>query len=144
MAGKGLAAILKKLNDPEEIENMHPGEALHATLRPYQELGLRWLWLVSQLGLGAGCLADDMGLGKTIQVLALLLVLKQQGRSGPSSVGGPCVSLRKLAKRDGAAVYAKPARAHDPSLSANSETEPWKKAGEWAKPTLAHSPPMAG
>src|ERR1039458_7809489 len=69
LAGKGLSAILRKLNDPQEIENMHPGQTLHATLRPYQELGLRWLWLVSQLGLG-GCLADDMGLGKTIQVLA--------------------------------------------------------------------------
>jgi superfamily II DNA or RNA helicase len=81
-AGAGLDAILRKLADPNEIESMHPGTALRATLRPYQELGLRWLWLVSQLGLG-GCLADDMGLGKTIQVLALLLVLKQQGRGGP-------------------------------------------------------------
>src|SRR5438094_1241677 len=36
---------------------------------------MRWLYLLSKLGLG-GCLADDMGLGKTIQVLALLLVLR--------------------------------------------------------------------
>ena len=37
---------------------------------------MRWLYLLSKLGLGA-CLADDMGLGKTMQVLALLLVLQQ-------------------------------------------------------------------
>jgi len=36
---------------------------------------MRWLYLLSKLGLG-GCLADDMGLGKTIQLLALLLVLR--------------------------------------------------------------------
>jgi non-specific serine/threonine protein kinase len=44
-------------------------------LRPYQHVGVRWLHLLSSLGLGA-CLADDMGLGKTLQVLALLLVLR--------------------------------------------------------------------
>jgi non-specific serine/threonine protein kinase len=38
---------------------------------------VRWLHLLSALGLGA-CLADDMGLGKTMQVLALLLVLRRQ------------------------------------------------------------------
>ena len=49
-----------------------PAPALKATLRPYQQVGVRWLHLLSSLGLGA-CLADDMGLGKTMQVLALLL-----------------------------------------------------------------------
>ena len=38
---------------------------------------MRWLHLLSSLGLGA-CLADDMGLGKTMQVLALLLVLRKR------------------------------------------------------------------
>ena len=45
---------------------------LRATLRPYQERGLAWLWTLGSLGLGA-CLADDMGLGKTVQFLAFLL-----------------------------------------------------------------------
>ena len=40
---------------------------------------MRWLHLLSRLGLGA-CLADDMGLGKTIQVLALLLALQDARR----------------------------------------------------------------
>jgi non-specific serine/threonine protein kinase len=50
-------------------------------LRPYQETGAKWLWLLSRLGLGA-CLADDMGLGKTIQVIALLLVRKKERAIG--------------------------------------------------------------
>ena len=56
-----------------------PATALKGTLRPYQQVGVRWLYLLAKLGLGA-CLADDMGLGKTIQVLSLLLVLKQPER----------------------------------------------------------------
>src|SRR2546427_1650226 len=37
------------------------GAELRRMLRPYQHVGLRWLYLLSRLGLGA-CLADDMGL----------------------------------------------------------------------------------
>ena len=57
-------------------------------LRPYQQTGVRWLHLLSQLGLGA-CLADDMGLGKTIQVLALLLMHRREsgGRAWCSTAG---------------------------------------------------------
>jgi non-specific serine/threonine protein kinase len=45
-------------------------------------VGVRWLYLLAKLGLGA-CLADDMGLGKTIQVLSLLLVLRKQDGGEP-------------------------------------------------------------
>lgn len=45
---------------------------LKAQLRDYQKLGLLWLQLLYDSGMG-GCLADDMGLGKTIQTLAVLL-----------------------------------------------------------------------
>ncbi|MEP7001438.1 MAG: DEAD/DEAH box helicase, partial [bacterium] len=72
-AGSWLKDILRQLRNPTGAETRPPGRAeLRGTLRPYQEAGVRWLDLLSQLGLGA-CLADDMGLGKTIQVLALLL-----------------------------------------------------------------------
>ncbi|PTX90728.1 DEAD/DEAH box helicase [Opitutus sp. ER46] len=47
-----------------------PGE-LDALLRPYQRLGVAWLWHLQRHTLG-GILADEMGLGKTIQALALL------------------------------------------------------------------------
>src|SRR2546427_8829612 len=62
------------------------GAELRRMLRPYQHVGLRWLYLLSRLGLGA-CLADDMGLGKTIQVLALLLILKSEAARRERSGG---------------------------------------------------------
>jgi non-specific serine/threonine protein kinase len=82
-AGKWLSGMLAGLRDPALLEAVRkPGE-LRGTLRHYQEEGLAWLWFLTRLGLGA-CLADDMGLGKTIQVLALLLTLKQQAPGRPS------------------------------------------------------------
>jgi SNF2 domain-containing protein/SNF2 helicase protein/helicase-like protein len=74
-AGPWLARTLAGLRDPGLLAQLDPGDSLKATLRPYQQAGVRWLHLLSTLGLGA-CLADDMGLGKTMQVLALLLVLR--------------------------------------------------------------------
>ncbi len=44
---------------------------LSATLRPYQEQGVRWLSFLRSAGLG-GILADDMGLGKTLQTICVL------------------------------------------------------------------------
>jgi len=44
---------------------------------PYQQVGVRWLYLLTKLGLGA-CLADDMGLGKTIQAIAAAELLRQR------------------------------------------------------------------
>ncbi len=77
VAGDWLADTLKGLRSPEGLAQVDPGDELHGSLRPYQQVGVRWLYLLAQLGLGA-CLADDMGLGKTIQVLSLLLVLKRE------------------------------------------------------------------
>jgi non-specific serine/threonine protein kinase len=76
-AGPWLARQLEGLRHPEALASVDPGNALKAELRPYQQVGLRWLHLLSSLRLGA-CLADDMGLGKTMQVLALLLVLQRR------------------------------------------------------------------
>jgi non-specific serine/threonine protein kinase len=76
-AGSWLCEMLKGLRSPDGLARVEPGTALNGTLRPYQQVGVRWLYLLSKLGLG-GCLADDMGLGKTIQVLSLLLVLRGQ------------------------------------------------------------------
>lgn len=47
------------------------------TLREYQKVGYGWLRTLSQCGFG-GILADEMGLGKTIQVIALLLSVKEE------------------------------------------------------------------
>jgi len=77
VAGPWLAETLQGLRQPEGLAQVSPGAELKATLRPYQQAGVRWLYLLTQLGMGA-CLADDMGLGKTIQVLSLLLILKRE------------------------------------------------------------------
>lgn len=45
---------------------------LKATLRPYQEEGVKWINYLYDNRIG-GCLADDMGLGKTIQTISMLL-----------------------------------------------------------------------
>ncbi len=92
--GPWLADTLSGLRQPEGLAAVNPGPELKATLRPYQQAGVRWLYLLTRLGLGA-CLADDMGLGKTIQVLALLLVLKRenQGATRPSLLVVPASLL---------------------------------------------------
>ncbi|MBE7501021.1 MAG: DEAD/DEAH box helicase [Verrucomicrobiales bacterium] len=75
VASGWLRETLERLRQPETAADGHLPTHLEATLRPYQAVGVQWLWFLQSLGLGA-CLADDMGLGKTIQVLALLLRLK--------------------------------------------------------------------
>ncbi|WP_288093860.1 DEAD/DEAH box helicase [Thiomonas sp.] len=89
VAGDWLAENLRGLRSPQGLAAVHPGPALKASLRPYQQAGVRWLHLLARLGLGA-CLADDMGLGKTLQVLALLLTLP---RTGPSLLVAPASLL---------------------------------------------------
>ncbi len=96
-AGSWLAETLAACRRPESLAAAHPGEALKATLRPYQEVGVRWLAFLAELGLGA-CLADDMGLGKTVQVLALILTLRPRaGEARPSLLVAPASLLANWA-----------------------------------------------
>lgn len=71
---------------------------LRATLRPYQLRGLAWLRTLANLGLG-GCLADDMGLGKTVQLLALMLALREPAQPASSPAkrkrSGPNAAIAK-------------------------------------------------
>ncbi len=92
-------------------------KGLEATLRPYQERGLQWLYHHAQTGFGA-ILADDMGLGKTIQVVTLLLKHKEDSKpKHPSLVIVPTTLLtnwehecRKFAPALKVAVYHGPER----------------------------------
>ena len=57
------------LTHPEEFAL--PTLKVEATLRDYQETGVKWMSMLHHYGFG-GILADDMGLGKTLQTIAFL------------------------------------------------------------------------
>ncbi|MCH9618845.1 MAG: hypothetical protein SP4CHLAM5_09870 [Chlamydiia bacterium] len=69
-----LLKLLKNLH-LDNISEMPSIKGLKSTLRPYQEVGLRWLWFLYSFGLPGGFLCDDMGLGKTHQSMALFAAL---------------------------------------------------------------------
>lgn len=71
---EAFANILKDFTKPVEVD---PPKGLKGELRPYQQTGLKWLWTNVSKGFGC-CMADDMGLGKTIQVISLILKLKEE------------------------------------------------------------------
>jgi non-specific serine/threonine protein kinase len=98
VAGPWLADALRGLRSPEGLAEADPGKDFHGALRPYQQVGVRWLRFLVRLGLGA-CLADDMGLGKTIQVLALLLVRRRERgpKRSPSLLVAPASLLSNWA-----------------------------------------------
>lgn len=73
---EAFANILKDFTKPIEVT---PPEGLKGELRPYQQTGLKWLWTNVSKGFGC-CMADDMGLGKTIQVISLILKLKEEDK----------------------------------------------------------------
>lgn len=74
----------KTVNDADFEEP--PG--LKRIMRGYQRNGYRWLRTLEEYRMG-GILADDMGLGKTLQILAVLLSAKLEGRGGTSLVVAP-------------------------------------------------------
>lgn len=61
-------------------------QGLQAQLRPYQERGFSWMYRNLKIGFGS-IIADDMGLGKTLQVITLLLKLKEEGSFGSEGSG---------------------------------------------------------
>jgi SNF2 family DNA or RNA helicase len=56
-------------------------------LRPYQERGVSWMHFLVERSLGP-CLADDMGLGKTIELISMLLHMKEH-----STLTGPVLLI---------------------------------------------------
>jgi|GEM_PF-3212489 len=81
------AAWKKHVSKMTELRAIEPAlpAGITATLRPYQEMGVRWLLRMSTMGAGC-CLADDMGLGKTLQALAAML---HRAEDGPSLIVAP-------------------------------------------------------
>jgi len=64
------------------VERIDLPGGLNARLRPYQQRGFDWLYKNASLGFGS-IIADDMGLGKTLQVIVMLLKLKEEGALDP-------------------------------------------------------------
>ena len=85
-AGSWLADVLHALRKADKAESVIDSvKGLEAQLRNYQKKGVEWLWRLYSLRL-SGVLADDMGLGKTIQIIALLLLIKERDPKGPPSL----------------------------------------------------------
>ncbi len=79
--------LLRNFKGVEDSDYEVP-KVIKATLRNYQKSGYRWLRTIDEYGFG-GILADDMGLGKTLQVITLILAVKQEGKKGTSLVVCP-------------------------------------------------------
>lgn len=78
MTGEGwVEGWLRQMSGGEEPAKIEVPESFQGKLRPYQQRGLSWLAFLLRWGFGA-CLADDMGLGKTVQVIALMLHLREK------------------------------------------------------------------
>jgi superfamily II DNA or RNA helicase len=82
----GFRQFIKRLQGFEGIGRGEPPKTLKATLRPYQQRGLDWLWFLNRYSLG-GVLADDMGLGKAQPLRSLVLTPEGWRRMGDLEVG---------------------------------------------------------
>jgi superfamily II DNA or RNA helicase len=97
-------------------------EAMRGALRPYQEVGYRWLWWLRESAFG-GILADEMGLGKTHEVMALVAALHAAGAArGPALVVCPRsvldhweTKVREYAPSLGPVVFHAGSRERDPA-----------------------------
>ncbi len=72
-------AFARVISDFTKVEDISLPQKLEGTLRAYQQIGFRWLYTNIVKGFGC-CIADDMGLGKTIQVISLILKLKEENK----------------------------------------------------------------
>ena len=68
--------VLQDITSPQEIELP---KKLNGQLRPYQQTGFKWLYTNALKGFGS-CIADDMGLGKTVQVISLIIKMKEENK----------------------------------------------------------------
>ncbi len=69
-------AFARVISDFTKVEDISLPKELNGELRTYQKIGFRWLYTNISKGFGC-CIADDMGLGKTIQVISIILKLKE-------------------------------------------------------------------
>ncbi len=115
-------AAVSALLEADELPAVPVPRGLRATLRPYQEVGFRWLHFLHRARLG-GILADDMGLGKTLQAIALACALREEERlEEPMLVVAPTSVLGTWA--DEAARFAPGLRVRVVEQSSRKRAEP--------------------
>ena len=119
--------------------------ALDAQLRPYQRLGVAWLWHLHRSEL-AGILADEMGLGKTLQALALLSAV-QVGRVIPNapvplSTSDDSESIRRF--KDNPPYLPSPSPRHPPLATPRVSlvVAPASLLENWRRETLRFAPEL--
>ncbi|MBT2727687.1 DEAD/DEAH box helicase [Bacillus sp. ISL-75] len=98
--------MIKQLAEVHEIPLEDVPSGLQGELRPYQQLGMSWLWFLRQYGFGA-CLADDMGLGKTVQLISYLLKVKDVVGDELAVVPDTQTEAKKRRKKDEDAAAVK-------------------------------------
>lgn len=74
VASQGANALFSEVIDLKKAPPFDCKE-LHANLRPYQDIGARWLFTLYSYLLG-GLLCDEMGLGKTHQSMAMMASIR--------------------------------------------------------------------
>ena len=89
---KNIKRVIDGLKNFDGIKHIEPPSGFNGSLRGYQKAGLSWLYFLHEYKLN-GILADDMGLGKTIQVLALILTLKNERKFERALVVAPVSTL---------------------------------------------------
>jgi len=101
-----------------------------ALLRPYQRIGVAWLWHLWRHDLG-GILADEMGLGKTLQALGLLTSIH-----GPAA---PVPFARPMVEKPLAAGSAK---AGARTLSTSLVVAPASLLENWRREAVRFAPQL--
>ncbi len=129
---RGSSWIEQLLSDVSDarLERLDEPPSFKGTLRPYQRVGLDWLVFLDRLGIGA-CLADDMGLGKTIEMIALLLHERENGRAESAATDSPGIDSRNIE----APAIASASRNCGTGVSPVSHHE--KDAGATARPSAS-------
>jgi len=100
-----------------ELQGVHISDlpnikGLKSQLRPYQEIGVRWLWFLYTYGL-SGFLCDEMGLGKTHQAMALMAaIMNEKKKSMRSKFLVVCPTSVIYHWQDLLEVFLKKARVH--------------------------------
>ena len=94
-------------------------------MRKYQKNGYKWLRTLEAWKFG-GILADDMGLGKTLQIIAVLLAAREEGKKGTSIVVAPAALVYNWGEE-----FERFAPALKVSLVTGGQSERQEKLEHW-------------